>query len=124
MGRTNTEVGDTAEAALQQFGLESLHPDDRRGPLDVTCCGGWAFEVKAVTTESSEYKIKMKGHELRGKERYARLKGLKPASMIVVMDYKKGEAHAYWRKGLGNYRLSNSPEWNYMGTAKVGKGRK
>jgi hypothetical protein len=33
------------------------------------------------------------------------------------MDYKKGKAHAYWKEGLGNFRLNES--WNYAGTAEL-----
>ena len=122
-GRTNTEVGDAAEAALEQFGLESAHPGKRQGPLDVTCCNGeWGFEVKALTTDAAEYKVKMKSHEQKGKLEHAKRLGVKPATMIVVMDYAKGEAHAYWREGIGNFRLTpgrGQKEWSYMGTAKV-----
>jgi len=120
-GLTNTQVGDTAEAALEQLGFSSaLPPGKRQGPFDVKCCNGWEFEVKALTTESTEYKIKMRKSELVGKKRAAKAKGIKAGSVIVVMDYKKGEAHAYWREGLGNFRLSaGSSKWNYAGVAKV-----
>jgi hypothetical protein len=121
-GKTNTDVGDTAEAALVDLGFEDAHPGRRQGPLDVTL-GDYGFEVKAVTTASGEYKVKMKGHEQKEKLEAARKKKLKPGTMIVVMDYKKGQAHAYWRDGIGNFRLNpkNQGEWNYMGTAQVGK---
>jgi hypothetical protein len=121
-GKTNTEVGDVAEKALTKFGLEDAHPGRRQGPLDVTCCKGeWGFEVKAVTTESSEYKVKMKGHEQKGKIDYAKSIGVKPATMVVVMDYKKGVAHAYWKEGIGNFRLNPKVQgdWKFMGSVSV-----
>lgn len=119
-GRTNTMVGDTAEAALEQLGFESALPEGKRqGPFDVKCCDGWEFEVKALTTDSAEYKIKMKGSELRSKKASAKKRGVKAGSLMVIMDYKKGQAHAYWKEGLGNFRLNKT--WNYAGTAELGE---
>ena len=95
-------------------------PGKRQGPFDVKCCNGeMEFEVKALTTDSAEYKIKMKKGELAGKKAAAIKKGVKAGSLMVIMDYKKGEAHAYWKEGLGNFRLNKT--WNYAGTAELGE---
>jgi hypothetical protein len=83
---------------------------------------GWAFEVKTVTTGSTEYKIKMKGHELRGKLRHARQNGLTPGSIILVMDVQRHRAYGYWREGIGNYRLvpgGHAQGWHYLGEVTV-----
>lgn len=118
-GQTNTQIGDLAEATVQKFGLQSLLPEGRRqNPLDAKL-GKYGFEIKALTTRSSEYKIKMKAAEVASKVKYAKANGLKPAMMMVVMDMSKKQAFVYWRKGIGNYRLTNNGEWNHMGIVSI-----
>lgn len=121
-GHTNTSVGDLGELALRQLDMRSLLPPGRRqNPLDVAYGkSNMAFEVKAVTTGSSEYKVKMKAKEAKSKVKYAKKNGLQANTMILVMDLKKGEAMAYWKKGIGNYRLTTEDNgWNYMGSVKL-----
>lgn len=119
-GKTNTAIGDLGEAVVRQMGFESLlEPGVRQGPLDASCCGGWGFEVKTYTTDSTEYKVRMKASEVESKLRYAKEKGLKPAVAMVVMDARSGRAQVYWREGIGNYRLSEASGWKYMGEARV-----
>lgn len=120
-GHTNSEIGDAIESALDGLGLRDLHPGKRQGPLD-RGWGNWAFEVKGVTAGSTEYKIKMKASELEGKQKYADDNGLRAGSMIVVLDIDERVAYAYWREGLGNFRLTpgNKESWNFMGKVKIG----
>lgn len=123
-GETNTKVGDGAEAALKGLGLRSiLPPGQRQNPLDVEYDhSGYAFEVKACTTNAKEYKAKPKKAEVASKNAYAKKHGLKPATMIAVVDSKAGQIHAYWREGIGAYRLDpndGGKNWNFMGTVKI-----
>lgn len=129
-GKTNTEIGDAAESALaKDMDLHNMHPDQRQGKFDLKYDStNQVFEVKTCTTSAKEYKIKMKGKELREKKAYAKKHGLTPGSMIVVMDTKKGELHTYWRPQLGNFRLrpgasgpSGKDGWNFAGTTKLRK---
>lgn len=114
-GRTNTEIGDTVEALVQKMGLKSLLGSKRQNPLDAKL-GAYGFEIKAVTTQSSEYKIKMKSSEIRSKVRYAKEHGFKPATMMVVLGTRK--AWVYWTDGIKNGRL-NKDKWKYMGAISV-----
>lgn len=124
-GRTNTEVGDLAEAALTQFGLVDLHPGRRGGKLDAGH-GKWAFEVKSHTVDATEYKIKMRASEMEEKLKYAADNGLKVGSIIVVVDAAEKCAYVYWRNGLGNFRLTpgTKSDWNFMGRANLAAGDK
>lgn len=119
-GHTNTEIGDLGEVALTQLNMQSILPEGhRQNPLDVKYDGtNNAYEVKTVTTASSEYKVKMKGHELREKQQYAKKNGYKPGIIMLVLDVEKGTGYAYRRQGLGNFRLSttNKGDWEYMGS--------
>jgi hypothetical protein len=120
-GETNTRIGDLGEASLiRQAGMRSLLPPGKRqGPFDMEYDRtSWAFEVKTVTTGSTEYKIKVQAHEKRGKIRHARQNGLTPGSLILVMDVTRGRGHAYRREGIGNYRLvpgGYAQGWHYLG---------
>ena len=118
-GRTNTDIGDLGEAVARKFNLRSLLPPGKRqNPLDVEYDdSGWAFEIKTVTTASTEYKIKMKSHEQASKLAYAKQHGFKPGSIIIVMDVKANRAFVYWREGIANYRLTE--QWNFMGSASL-----
>jgi hypothetical protein len=118
-GATNTLIGDLGEMILTKLGLKSLLPAGRRqNPLDVVWGeGNIAFEVKTLTTEASEYKIKMKKSEVESKRKYAKENGYKPGVIILVLDLDNRAAHVYWREGIGNYRLTpKSRLWNYMGS--------
>jgi len=123
-GLTNTEFGDACEKAMAKFGLENMHPGQRTGRLDIRHkLSGMAFELKGVTTDSQQYKMRMKGVEFKEKVDYARAKGLKVGSAILVVD-TKGNGMAYWKPKLGYYELANkdgrvSKSWNYMGRVKV-----
>ena len=120
-GKANTLVGDLGESLLvKKLGMVSLlPPGHRQNPLDVKYDHtNEAYEVKTVTTESTEYKAKMKAHEVKEKIAYARKNGLKPGVIIMVMDAKKGMAYAYKRPGIGNYRLG-SKSWTFMGKVKI-----
>ena len=129
-GHTNTELGDKAEALTQALGLRSILPEGRRSGYDVREStldreydhSGWAFEVKACTVAATEYKAKPKKIEAEGKRRYAEKHKLKPATMILVMDVKKKQAHAYWREGIGAFRLipgrAEEQGWKFMGTVR------
>ncbi len=119
-GQTNNRVGDLGEKISRKFGLISLLPEGKRqNPLDAKI-DGYGFEVKTMTVNAQEYKVKMKASEVDEKLAYAKENGLKPATMMVVLDSKKGKAWAFWRKGLGNCRLSgNGAGWNYLGKVDV-----
>lgn len=132
IGKTNTEIGDLAEAASKQLGLESLLPPGKRqNPLDRKWVDPrdpgniWGFEIKACTTAATEYKCKPKAHEVREKLAYAKKEGLKPATMIMVLDPAKKAAYAYWQPGIGAFRLGGSQgSWRYLGQVRLPKKRK
>jgi hypothetical protein len=123
-GMTNTSLGDMAEQAVSQFGLRSLLPEGKRqNPLDMEYDhSGYAFEVKACSVTATEYKAKPKAKEVAEKVAYAKKHKLKPATMIAVVDVANGQIHAYWRPGIGAYKLTQSGEnWHYMGTVSIKK---
>jgi hypothetical protein len=125
-GRTNTAMGDLGERVAQRFNMQSLLPPGKRqNPLDVRYDHtSYAFEVKLVTTQADEYKIKMKASEVAEKEAYARKHGYTPGVIMVVMDTAAQRAQVYWRLGVGNYRLSaTSTDWNYMGAVSGARAR-
>jgi hypothetical protein len=116
-GQTNTFVGDLGESLLlKQMDMQSLLPPGKRqNPLDMKYDGTkYAYEVKTVTTDALEYKIKMKAAEVKSKLSYARRNGFIPGMIMLVMDRKSGTAYAYRRSGIGNYRLT-SKDWIFMG---------
>jgi hypothetical protein len=119
-GQTTTKLGDLIEGLLVgQLGLRSLLPEGgRQSPLDAGI-GEWGFEVKVVTTAASELKIKPKKHEVASKVAYAQENGLTAASMIVVVDVDAKRAWAYWREGIGAYRLTREPPWHFMGSLEL-----
>ena len=114
-GKTNTSIGDQGEKAAQQLDMVSLLPEGhRQNPLDLRWDGSrWGFELKTVTTESTQYKVKMKAAEAASKIKWAKDNGYRPGMMMMVMDVKKKEALVYWKKGIGSYRLNKS--WNFLG---------
>ncbi len=126
-GMTNTSFGDMVETISSQLGMRSILPEGRRSNKNVKKEGssidveydhsGYAFEVKAVCVEATEYKAKPKKDEVEGKRKFAEMHNLKPAMMIVVTDVSKGKAWAYWREGIGAYALNpnNLTDWNYAG---------
>lgn len=121
-GKTNTEIGDMAEALISKLGpLMSLLPEGKRqNPLDVAWNhSGWGFEVKCITTNAKRYKPGLKKHEVESKINYARENGFRPGMIIAVLDLDAGEIHAYWKDGIGSSELSERTGWNYMGTASV-----
>jgi len=126
-GHTNTSLGDLAEKAVEKLGLRSILPEgQRQNPLDAEYDhSGIAFEIKAVTTAAKEYKAKPKAAEMESKRAYAEKHGLKPATMIAVVDTEKNKVHAYWREGIGAFSLTstNLDKWNYAGTVSL-KGKK
>jgi hypothetical protein len=118
-GITNTQMGDAVESSLRKLGFEDIDPSRRQGPFDVRLKGtNRVFEVKACTRAAAEYKIKMKGNELRSKQSFAKENGLRPGMIIAVVD--GSDAHVYWRDGVGNYRLGSEPgNWRYAGKVRV-----
>ena len=110
-GLTNTELGDRVEASLTQLGFQSALDGRRQGPFDVTY-GDLACEVKACTRQAREYKVKPKKAEVERKQQAATEAGLRPATVMVVVDDEIG--HVYWREGLGAFRLT--PAFAYAGT--------
>ena len=70
------------------------------------------FEVKAMTTHADEYKVKMKAREVASKLAYAQQNGLRPGTMMVVMDIDNGVAYVYWREGIVSARLNRN--WNFL----------
>lgn len=117
-GVTNTRVGDLGEQIATKFQMQSLLQGKRQNPLDVVFDGTkMAFEVKTVTVNATEYKIKMKSAEIAGKRAYAKAHGYKPGMMMIVLDSDKGQAWAYWREGIANGRLTK--DWNFMGKVKA-----
>jgi hypothetical protein len=119
-GMKVTILGDWIEEVIAaNFGCVSLLDGKRQGAFDLRC-GDLVFELKACSVESTEYKMKPKKSELRGKRKAARATGLTACSMIAVVD--GGTVHLYWREGLGAFRLTW--EWHYAGTVKVRRPRK
>jgi hypothetical protein len=89
-------------------------------PLDAVHASGYGFEIKATTTNVTEYRVKLKAHEVSEKVKYAKEHGLRPAMMIVIMDSETKTAWAYWREGIGNSRLTRRA-WHFMGKLKMGR---
>jgi len=115
-GLTNTALGDLVEAAVvDQLGAESLLPEGKRqGPLDLRL-GEYGFEVKSCARTAKEYKAKPKKREAEEKRAAAIEHGLKPGTMIVVVDEAVG--YVYWREGIGAFRLTS--EWQFGGTVEL-----
>jgi hypothetical protein len=121
-GETNTSVGDLGEKLLvENMGMISLlPPGQRQNPLDMKYDGTkYAYEVKTVTTDAKEYKIKMKAAEVKSKVAYARRNKLEPGMIMLIMDRKSNRAYAYKRSGIGSYRLTEK-DWHFMGMVRVG----
>jgi len=115
-GATNTLLGDRVEDAVRnEFGLLEVHPGRRQGPLDLRG-RTHGFEVKACTTAAREYRAKLKSRERLSKLAEADELGLVPATIIVVVP-PCGTGHAYWREGVGSFRLGRS--WHYAGGVRV-----
>lgn len=115
-GATNTLLGDRVEAAVRDaFGLDEVHPGRRQGPLDLRS-RTHGFEVKACTTAASEYRAKLKSRERLSKLAEAEELGLLPATVMVVVP-PCGTGHAYWREGIGSFRLGRG--WSYSGEVRV-----
>ncbi len=125
-GETNTKIGDLGETLLvKQLGMESLIPKgQRQNPLDMRWDGSkQAYEVKTITTDAKEFKIKMKAAEVESKLAYAKANGYKPGMIMLVIDRKTNTGYAYKRDGIGSYRL-NDKDWQFMGRLKVGGKKK
>lgn len=121
-GLSLTDMGKLGEEATSQLDFRDLHPGKAQGPLDREYDhSGFAFELKTVSVNSTEYKFRPKAHEVAGKLAYARSKGLKAGSMMGVLDMKRGEVHFYWKEGINFARLTK--DWNYAGTVKL-KGKR
>jgi hypothetical protein len=108
---TGTSLGDRVEQALcDQLGFASLLPHRRQGALDVKR-GMLACEVKAVTREATEYKVKCSKAQADRKRKAAQAMGLIAATCLVVVDGDRG--WVYLRAGVGAFRLSR--DWLYCG---------
>jgi hypothetical protein len=126
-GMTNTAFGDMVEILSSQLGMRNILPEDKRSNKSVKEEGssidveydhsGYAFEIKAVTVEATEYKAAPKKEELDGKKVFAEMHSLKPAMMVIVTDTTNGKAWAYWKEGIQATKLNpnNLDEWNYAG---------
>ncbi len=124
IGLTNTQLGDMGEMLLvKRLGMKSLIPKgQRQNPLDLKWDDSqYAYELKAVTTNAKEYKIKMKAKEVASKLRYAKEHGYIPGMMMLVIDRESGVARAYRKEGIGNFRLTDETSWTFMGRVTVGK---
>ena len=130
--RSQTVLGDRAEKIVRSLGFRSILPEGRRGNISVKKDGssldveyentGWGFEVKACSLHDAEYRSKPKPAEIKGKEAYARKHNLKPATLIVVMDYEANKAHCYWHEGITTRRLpigDDPRDWHYAGSVKL-----
>lgn len=124
-GHTNTSIGDMGERLLvKKMGMNSLLPAGKRqNPLDARWDGSKeAYEIKTITTDAKEYKIKMKAHEVESKLAYAKAHGYKAGMIMLIVDTKTKTGYAYKRPGIGNYRLNK--EWTFMGKLKLGGTKK
>lgn len=127
-GMTNTQFGDMSELLMRKVGMRSILPEGQRSNKSIKLEGssidleydhsGWVYELKACSVEATSYKSGPKKHEIAGKKRYARMHGLKPATMVLVVDVEKGTAHAYWQPGIVAKKLEarNLDEWHYAGS--------
>jgi len=119
-GNTNTSLGDLGERLMvKQMGMNSLLPAGKRqNPLDARWDGSKeAYEIKTITTDAKEYKIKMKAHEVESKLAYAKKNGYKAGMIMLIVDTKTKTGYAYKRQGIGNYRLNK--EWTFMGKIRL-----
>ena len=114
---SNADLGELVERALaRELGLDR-YPGTA---FDLqTPDGQTAYEVKACSVGSGEYKIKAKGAEMRAKAAEASARGITPAVVIAIVD-AAGVIYAYARDGLGAFRLTG-PErgWRFLGTARL-----
>jgi hypothetical protein len=121
-GQSAAAVGELGErAVVHGLGFSSLSPaGDGRGPFDVGY-GDYVFEVKTCQVSATEYKSKGSAKSFRRQMRAAAALGRKPGMMIVVLDTARGTADAYWREGLGRYRLTTASRnnWNYAGRVRL-----
>jgi hypothetical protein len=109
-GLTNTELGDSVERALcSQLGFTSLLDGVRQGTFDVTR-DGVVWEVKAVTTASTEYKIRWKKAEFDRKCQARDELGLVAGVVLAVVE-DDGTVWVYARRELGAFRLTDSFEF-------------
>jgi hypothetical protein len=99
-GLTNTELGDSVERALDGV---------RQGAFDVTR-DGVVWEVKAVTTASTEYKIRWKKAEFDRKCQARDELGLVAGVVLAVVE-DDGTVWVYARRELGAFRLTDSFEF-------------
>ena len=78
-----------------------------------------AWEVKACSVFAGEYKMKLKRSEVLAKLAAAARRGLRPGSIIAVVD-EADVAWAYARDGIGSFRLTG-PErgWRFLGSQKL-----
>lgn len=116
-----TESGRIGEAAFQRLtGGTLMHPPGKgeMSPLDVEW-DGYAFEVKAVWTDSSRFAAWPKPHEIESKLAEAERLGKKAALSLVVMDRETNLAKIYYRDGLHGGRLSESKGWKFMGEVQL-----
>lgn len=117
-GRLVSDLGKAVERALaRSLDFEPANElTGRVGPFDLID-GHDAFEVKAVTRESTEYKCKPKAHEVTEKLAYAAAHGLRPHVLIAVVDGDR--VYAYAKEGVRAYRLTANGYqrgWVYLGT--------
>jgi hypothetical protein len=120
-GMTNVQLEAAAMNLVKKLGIRPIQPAGvNQYPLDAMYGdSGLAFEIKVVSTHSSEYKAKPKADEVAIKRAFAAHHGLKPMTMLLVYDPDKGKAHAYYREGIVSGRLSptNLTNWNFLGAA-------
>ena len=127
--RSQTALGDAAEAATLKLGFRNILPPGRRMNKSVEKEGssidvefdhsGRAYEVKMCKTTAIEYRAKPKPEEIEGKIRFAKMHGLEAYTMIGVMDEKTRTIHYYASKEPGITTKKLSPDaFEFVGTAK------
>lgn len=130
-------LGDLGEhVAVTRLGLTSLvghkaknGESQRQGALDAMLPGtNIAFEIKACSVSSGDYKIGAKKSEIADKRAAADYFGYRGAVIIPVVDTEKMTMHFYWKPGLNNGSIArggkltgSAKSWNYWGSFKYTK---
>lgn len=127
---SQTAIGDLAELQAQKLGFRDILPGDQRAhtveqlkklgsSIDLEYGhSGRFYEMKVCKTTATEYRMKAKSMEKKGKEKFARIYKGKPYVLLGVMDQSARTIHFYASKKPKLIGANVSPR-NYDFVGKV-----
>ena len=110
-----TDFGDLGERLLTRLGPSIMEGEKierytarshRQAPVDVKI-DGFGVEVKSFSHKAKEHKVSIRKKARESKEKFCRDNGLKPMTVMLVINTEKRTVDIYQRKAIGSFRKAS-----------------